>query len=260
MNLTIAQKKRILKKGFVLIPGLVAAARVDAARREINRALGRSSSYGKEGPVEAADPDVWPGLQGSPAISSLFHGTPVKALVESLIGKGCIDADLQRTVLIRFPQQASARENTSFHIDGFEYGGGLDARNAPSHSHTIAVAVLLSDTRGEGAASLALIPGSHLRLAEYFRAHPEASRRRGMPELSLGAALSVKGRVGDVVLYHYQVAHSAFAFRNLSPDIHCAAVFWAKHVRHDERWSEAMSDLWLEWPGMSEVLPPGPRT
>ncbi|NNN04467.1 MAG: hypothetical protein HKL90_01065 [Elusimicrobia bacterium] len=254
MKFTKAQKTAIRDKGFVRIPGLVSGPQIRRALREINKALGRSSSYGKDGmPREADCQGPWSELKYSPAISGLFLRSAVKAAVESLIGKGRLDADLQRDVLIRFPQEASGHERTSFHIDGFEYGGGLGARNARSHGHTIAAAVLLSDAPRGGMGNLTLIPGSHRVLEKYFQEHPEGVERLEMPSVGLGAPVSVTGMAGDVIFYHYQVAHSAFARKNLSHDIHYAAIFWAKRIGHEERWREALTNIWLEWPGMRDV-------
>ncbi len=250
MNLLPAQKRALMSKGYVRLPAVAGRARVDAALRQINRAIGRSSTYGRNEMQSSGADGVWEELSRHPDIESLFFATPVKSIVESLLGKHCIDPDLQRTALLRFPQAHGAVERTAFHIDGFEYGGGAGARAAPPQTHTLAVAVFLSDTRDEEAGGLGLIPQSHRALERHFRAHPEAVEAREMPSIRLAKPVRLRARPGDAYLYHHQVAHSAFAFRNLSPRIICAAVFWVKRVGHDAVWKETLTDLWGEWPGL----------
>jgi hypothetical protein len=255
LKFTKKQKQTMRHAGIVHLRRLVSTKLVEAARRDVNRAIGRSSSYGKED--ASSDPQLrtlWPSLAAGPSVSALFYETPVKSIVEDLLGEGSLNEDLPRTVLLRFPQEPSARESTAYHVDGFEYQGGRDARQAPADSHTVAVAVLLTDVPRPMMGNLGLIPKSHHALARYIRARPEAADDRRMPPLALGTPVPVTGRAGDVVIYHHAIAHSAFAFRNLTADIHCAAIFWASRKSHDRLWREALADPWLEWPGMGSKV------
>jgi len=65
------------------------------------------------------------------------------------------------------------------------------------------------------------------------------------------APLQVTGRAGDVALVHYQLAHSVGP--NISPNVRYAIFFRLKHVVHDDRKWEAMTDLWLDYEGMQET-------
>lgn len=61
-----------------------------------------------------------------------------------------------------------------------------------------------------------------------------------------------------MVLCHYQIAHTAAV--NVSPFPRYAIFFRLTHVDHEAQNEEAMTDIWLEWEGMKEIVADGTAT
>ena len=107
--------------------------------------------------------------------------------------------------------------------------------------------------------NLAVFPGSHLRLQDYFRANGfERVKSLGIAGLPSAREAGfdrppeqVGGRAGDVVIANYNLAH--LVAPNASPDIRYCVYFRVRTLAHGTRQGhrpESMLDVWADWPGL----------
>lgn len=227
------------------LPGIVPPTQVEAALHTINRALGdrgmdpallaqfRSRSYTPE-------------EQRTPAITGLYTQTPLRALTEQLLGQ--VRPVESGQIALRFPNTAAPRPPHA-HIDGVHTPTNGVPRGE-IHNFTALVGVFLSDVPGADCGNFTVWPGSHLRHAEYFRAHGPRSLLDGMPPLDLGGPRQITARAGDALLCHYLLGHGVA--QNASPHVRYAVFFRLTQADHAAvRW-EAMCQPWLEWPGLAD--------
>ncbi|HEX6970994.1 MAG TPA: phytanoyl-CoA dioxygenase family protein, partial [Limnochordia bacterium] len=100
--------------------------------------------------------------------------------------------------------------------------------------------------------NLTVWPGTHRLYEAYFREHGPEALLNGMPPIELPEPVQLTGRAGDVVLCHYQLAHGVAM--NVSPHVRYAVYFRLTYSERQD-WRAPMTDIWLEWPGMRDVLP-----
>ena len=116
MELSVGQKQSLYRDGFVLLPGAVPPALVDAALRAIN------ASLGDEGidPAELARfraQSYCPEVQGAAAITDLVRASDVWSLAESAIGPGQMQPIESGQIALRFPGREPPRPPHP-HLDG----------------------------------------------------------------------------------------------------------------------------------------------
>jgi len=244
VKLNAEQQEALLRDGYTIVPGVVPAAPLAAALTAINHSLGQG--------LPPADLPVFrsrsfcPELQRAPVILDLLRTTPAWFLAESLLGEGRVEAVKSGQIALAFPQ-TELPEAPYPHLDGLHTPtNGVPAGEV--RSFTLLVGVILSDVAGPGAGNLTVWPGRHRRYESYFRDNGPKSLLGGMPPIALPDPVEVTGRVGDVVLCHYQLAHAVGA--NTSPHVRYAVYFRLKSRGHDGRRWECLTDLWKEWPGL----------
>ena len=244
MRLNPAQQTALVRDGFVPVPAVVPAARVAAALQAINHSIGEGLPPDQVAVFRSRS--FCPELQRAAVVRDLFDETPVRAIVEALLGR--IEPVRSGQIALAFPQMKPPPPPYP-HLDGLHTPtNGVPAGEVRSFS--LLVGVLLSDVTGPGAGNLTVWPGSHRLYESYFRDHGPRSLLEGMPPVPLPAPVEVTGGPGDVVLCHYQLAHAVGA--NTSPHVRYAVYFRVKSRGHDGRRGECLTDLWKEWPGLSE--------
>jgi hypothetical protein len=240
------QRRLLRDDGYLLIPGLVARARVDAALKAINHSLG------EEG---IAKDQIWtlraqtfcPELAAAPEILDLYRATPAAALAEAAIGAGNVVAPTTGQIALRFPQELAQARLPYPHIDGMP--GPLNGVTAGTLYHfTALAAVFLSDVTEPFHGNFTVWPGSHRALETYFRAHGTDELVRGFPPIEMAPPRQLTARAGDVLLAHYQLAHNAAP--NVGPHVRYAVFFRLAHRAHDATSTATLVDLWREWEGM----------
>jgi hypothetical protein len=250
MELSHWQKQAFYRDGYIHVPGVVPRVMVDAALRAINHSVGngipaeklatiRSQSYCSE-------------LQKEPVITDLFNKTPAIALAESLIGPGKIRPVGGAQIALRFPGMQDPPGEPRPHLDGM-HSPTNGVPEGTIGNFTMLVGVLLSDLTAPYSGNFTVWPGTHHRYEQYFREHTPQSLLDGMPPIALPEPVQILGKAGDVVLVHYQLAHSAAP--NVSPHTRYAIFFRLTHTAHDAHKWEAMTDIWLEYEGMRALLP-----
>jgi Phytanoyl-CoA dioxygenase (PhyH) len=130
------------------------------------------------------------------------------------------------------------------HIDGFSSGlNGLDEGKV--YNHTVTVGVFLTLTTTEFAGNFTVWPGSHHVYERYFREQGPRAMSAPLPNPEIGQPVQLMCGVGDVVLAHYQLGHSAAV--NTSHVDRIAIFFrvWLRAVELD-RW-HYLTNIWEGW-------------
>ena len=184
MELSVGQKQKLYRDGFVLLPGAVPPELVDAALRAIN------ASLGDEGidPAQLATfraQSYCPELQGAGVIKDLVQASDVWTLAESAIGAGQIGPLGNGQIALRFPSAASAASQASAraphpHLDGM-YTPTNGVPKGTIRNFTALVGVVLSDVPHADMGNLIVWPGSHLSYEQYFRDRGPQALLEGMP-------------------------------------------------------------------------------
>lgn len=255
--LTAAEARHFREQGFVVLPGFVPRAMAEEARRSINAALsGGCAELCPGDPEPSGVTGAMEAVRDTPAISGLLRDSGLLPLAESLLGGLDPAAKPRGWIVLRYPQLERSAKGSNFHIDGvYSRDDELEAsgeahriERGTLNTNTLKVAVYLSDLPRPDSGNFSVIPGSHLRMAEFVHKNGWEALLKGMPDLDLGRPLQITGRAGDAVLVHYLTVHDGE--QNLSPDIRYAVFFDLAQVRHQSLWREALADPWLEWPGL----------
>jgi len=246
--LSRAEKEKLYRDGYVVLPGIVPRPLVQAALHAINHSLG-SRGLPPEKLQEYGARSFCPELQHEPVITDLLNATALQAAAESVIGAGKVQPVRGGQIALRFP--ASSPRTPGPHLDGM-YTPSNGVPKGTIANFTALVGVYLSDLAEPDAGNFTVWPGTHRLFEQYFRAHGPQSLLEGMPAIPMPAPVPITGRAGDGILCHYQLAHTAGG--NGSPHIRYAVFFRLSHVEHGRYHWECMTDIWLEWEGMREVV------
>jgi hypothetical protein len=251
VTLTAAQKKAFARDGFVVVPRVVPRRRVDAALREINHRLGAGAHPGRDGYADSVD--YLSEYVSTPVIMDLMNGSPLPALAESLLGVNRVERCSQAQIALRFPSPSDdAPAKVSVHVDGLYPDSGPAITR-----YTFCAGVVLSDVTADNRGNFLAYPGSHRLIAEKFRRDGLDALRGGVARVvDLPEPVQVKAKAGDAILFHFQTAHDKA--RNDGPEIRYMAYFRFWHVdawrdKSPEYLERALTDPWLEWPGMRGV-------
>lgn len=251
MQLTLAQKRFFYEQGYIVLPGVIPPAMVRAARRAINHSLGdrgmnqsdlstlRSQTYCKE-------------VTNQPVIVDLFQRTPAIDAAESLVGKGKLKPTGSGQIALRFPTLADPPGKPWPHVDGM-YSPHNGVPEGVIQHFTMLASAILSDLPEPDIGNFTVWPGTHRLFEAYFREHSPQILLEGMPKVAMPEPVQIIAKAGDVVLTHYQLAHSVAP--HTGPDIRYAIFFRLSHVDHAQIGWRCMTDIWAEWEGMRAVLP-----
>ncbi len=248
MQLSYFERQAFYRDGFLQVPGVVPRVMADAALKAINHSIGQGMPAEEMPKIRAQS--FCRELQGDPVIADLFNRTPAFALAESLIGEGHIEPVYGAQIALRFPVKADPPTPPIPHLDGM-YTPTNGVPEGTIQNFTMLVGVLLSDLRETYSGNFTVWPGTHHQYEQHFRERTPQSLLNGMPPISLPEPKQIIGNAGDIVLVHYQLAHSAAP--NVSPHVRYAVFFRLTHVNHAAQKWEAMKDIWLEYAGMQEI-------
>ena len=253
MKVTHAQKLELYKKGYVQIPGAVPGVMVDTAVKAINHSFGKGIDPAKMITFQAQS--FCPELRQAPEITDLYNKTPVKQLAESMIGAGKVNHVERGQIAVRFPLLDDPPPALRPHLDGrYSPHNGVPAGEL--RRFTMLVGIALSDVSSDYAGNLAVWPGTHRLYEQYFNQNGHDILMRGgaegMPPINMPQPHMLTARAGDAFLVHYQIAHCAAP--NVSPHPRYAIYFRLQHVDLRAQLFEALTDIWLEWDGMREIV------
>ena len=249
MELTYHQKQAIYNQGFVQIPGVVPQVMIEQAMKAINHSIGEGMN--KDDMVTLRSRSYCPELQQDSVITDLFNQTPARSLAESAIGSGLINPITDGQIAIRYPLFQDPPNPPHPHLDGM-HSSHNGVPEGKILNFTSLVAVCLSDVKAPFSGNFTAWPATHHLYEQYFKEHGPQSLLQGMPPVQLPEPQQIIAKAGDIVLCHYQIAHSAAV--NVSPFPRHAIFFRLTHVDHEAQREEAMKDIWLEWEGMAEIV------
>ncbi|MEM7128510.1 MAG: hypothetical protein AAF702_19410 [Chloroflexota bacterium] len=206
MQLTYNQKQSILTQGYVHIPGVVPQVMIDKALHAINHSIGegmdaadmrtmRSRSYCTE-------------LQKDPVILDLLYKTPAWTLAESAIGQDKIKPTSSGQIALRFPSLVDPPPEPHPHLDGM-HSPHNGVPKGEIRNFTMLVGIALSNVSAPYSGNFTVWPRTHTLFQDYFREHGPESLLKGMPDVELPEPHQLLAKAGDVMLVHYEVAHSA---------------------------------------------------
>ncbi len=247
MKLTFRQKRKFYEKGFVKIPGVVPRVMIDRAMRAINHSLGEGMNVA-DMPILRAQ-SYCPEIKNTPVIADLLNKTPAWQLAESVIGEGKIRPVHGGQIALRFPVMQDPPSPPRPHLDGMHTPTNGVPKGTIAN-FTALVGIYLSDVPNPDSGNFTVWPGTHHIYERYFREHGPESLLNGMPPVDLPEPEQVTGSAGDMILVHYQLAHGIAP--NVSPNIRYAVFFRLIHVDHE--WRAPMTDIWMHWPGIREIL------
>ena len=248
MTLSFAQKQEIIDSGYVKVPGVVPRAMLDAALRAINSSVGDGMNVDEM--MTFRSRSYCPELQDAPVITDLLYRTPAWKLAESAIGTGRIDPPATAQIALRFPSLQDPPPEPDGHLDGV-HSPHNGVPKGEIRNFTMLVGIYLSDVPNPYAGNFTVWPATHRAFERYFREHGAEALFAGMPPIDLPRPRQITGAAGDIILAHYQIAHTAAP--NVSPHTRYAVFFRLRHVDHPNFRPEAMTDIWLEWEGLRDV-------
>lgn len=249
MELTHKQKIHLYEQGYVKIAGVIPDVMVRQARRAINHSLGEGVA--KEEINVFRSQSYCPELCNSSVITDLYHKTPAKDLIGSVIDTEQLRSVNGGQIALRFPTMGNNGGQSAPHIDGM-YSPNNGVPEGTISNFTALLGVFLSDIPEEDSGNFTVWPGTHLQNAAYFKEHGAEALLKGMPNIDMPKPVQLTGRAGDIVLVHYLLAHAGGV--NISADIRYAIFFRITSIGIKRNWQESMVDLWMHWPGMHNVV------
>ena len=249
MELNHAQKTAIYDDGFVVLPGVVPKVRINAALKAINHSVGEGMD--RDEMVTMRSRSYCTELTSEPVMTNLVLGTPVWELAQSAIGHDRINKPTGSQIALRFPGLQDPPGAVGAHLDGMHspHNGVPEGKIL---NFTMLVVVLLADVPEPYSGNFSAYPGTHHQYENYFRENGPEALLEGMPPIDMPEPTQICGKAGDVVLCHYQIAHTAAP--NVSPNVRYAVIFRLSHVDHENQMHDVMTDIWREWEGMAEVV------
>jgi hypothetical protein len=234
-------KEQLRTQGFAQFPRLTPVPLINAARDAIEHDL--NNNYDPERKVEYDNQSYCPDLKGTAPIMNLLEQSPARNLLDEIFEIDNIDWDKGQIAIRRAHNYPEPVPPTP-HIDGFS--SGLNALSEGRiYNHTVLVGVFLTPVQREFAGNFTIWPGSHYVYEDYFRSRGPRAMSEPAPTPKIGEPVQLMCDVGDVVLAHYQLGHSAAIN---TADIDRIAIYfrvWLRKVESD-RW-HYLTNIWDGW-------------
>ncbi len=237
--------ERFRRDGYVHFEQLLPPAPVETARRAILRDV--SQHYDTARLVEYNNQSWCPGLRDSRPIKRLFKNKAVQAITDRALGKGRYEWS-NGQIAIRQAHSVEKTYEPAAHIDGIPTStNGMQGTEI--QNFTALAGVFLTEVKSEFAGNFTVWPGSHLVFEQYFRERGKTALTEGMPKVPIGDPVQLRTRPGDVVLCHYQLAHSAAV--NVCDTDRIAIFFrlWFNDISGPENGEQRWHNLTHIWDG-----------
>jgi hypothetical protein len=231
----------LVRDGYALIPNMISAELVSAAREAIARDLAEHFDPARQ--TEYDHKSYCPDIRDAPEIMALLLHPNVHALLNSIIEFDRLDYEGGQ-ISIRRARNAWRRVSPKAHIDGVPtlHNGVVGAE---INSFTMLVGVFLSDVNSTYAGNFTVWPGSHHTIEHYFCERGPKALIEGMPILPLGKPVQLTCSAGSVVICHYQLAHAAAA--NTAGVDRTAVYFRLRLTDIDSRRWHRLTHIWDGW-------------
>lgn len=238
------QKQQLFEQGWVVIPRVVPAGMVRAARSTIHSTI---ENYLDSIQVRA------PELKTDERLTNMLMKTDAFSLIESALGKGKVVPSTNVQCALRFPDDEGTDLKLKPHIDSFH--PSIDG-NPGSIKPFVAIAgFFLNDIDKDDAGNFTVWPGTHRQFAKYFEKHgADPELKLGIPPVDLPKPVQIKAKAGDMIFAHYQLAHAVAT--NLSHGVRYAVYIRMHHADRPRDSLDVLTDIWKYWYGMSDVVSP----
>jgi len=239
---TTHQKRQLFENGWVVIPQVVPAEMVRAARHAINSTV---ENYLDSIQIRARE------LKKDERLTNMLMKTEAFSLIESALGKGKVVPSTNVQCALRFPDDESADLKVRPHIDSFE--PSVEGKPGSIKPFIAIAGFFLNDVEQDNAGNFTVWPGTHRQFAKYFEKHgADPELILGIPPVELPQPVQIKVKAGDMIFAHYQLAHTAAT--NLSPAVRYAVYIRMHHADRPKDSLDVLTDIWKYWYGMSEVV------
>lgn len=232
--------------GYVHFKQLLSTELVDSARKEILNDIAKHFDPARL--LEYNNRSWCPELRGAAEIKRLFQNRAVQTVTDEALGRKRYGHDAGQ-IAIRKAHSADQPFAPVAHIDGIPTPhNGL--AGSEIQNFTALLGVFLTEVKREFSGNFTVWPGSHLVLEQYFQEQGQAVITRGMPAVPIGNPVQLLCQPGDVVLCHYQLAHTAAA--NTSNEDRIAVFFRlcfndiARPKHRQQRWHNLIH-IWHAW-------------
>ena len=292
LNLSDNARQRFLDYGFTVVSGVIPKPMITRALAAINRSLGRVplTNRNTTSCPELVSSEPLLDLFHQSGVASLaskligpsFHPPPHCFITIEYPGDGCVDEvpyeapakkDQQNGPTQPHGLSASRyssdltplpRWNSYWKIDGLPApASGPQDESHIIRNYSLLVGVFLSDITEEMCGNVTLWPGSHLGLQALLRARggTVAALNAGKIDRPVihnnqleASPQQIVAKAGDVLLCHYQVAHTQAP--NLSPDIRYIVFFrvYAKAHQPLTMRPESMDNVFLDFEGVYDLI------
>lgn len=234
-------REHLRADGYALFKGAAPPHLVTTALDAIGRDL--SDNFDPARQTEYDNQSYCPDLRGTPPVMGLIESRPVSAILDEALGLDGVEWDAGQIAIRRahnHPEPAPPWP----HIDGFASGtNGLDEGRI--YTLTALVGVFLTPVRSDFAGNFTVWPGSHHVYERYFRERGPRAMSEPMPTPDIGEPLQLRCEAGDVVLAHYQLAHTAAVNTADSDRIAVYFRIWLRGIEQD-RW-RYLINMWDGW-------------
>jgi hypothetical protein len=240
-ELTLEQKNHLYENGWVVIPQVVPPTMIREARNAINSTVEHYLDS-----IQSRSPE----LRSDERLKSLLFKTEASSLAKSVLGsKASPSQNIQAA--LRFPELEPQPRPLVPHIDGFH--PAADGQPAAIRPFAALVGFFLNDTENDWSGNFTVWPATHRTFEDYFRKHgPDPELKLGIPPVNLPQPVQLKAKAGDMIIAHYQLAHSASS--NLSGSVRYAVYFRFHHDDRPKDSIDVLSDIWRYWDGMKDVV------
>lgn len=248
-ELNLLQKQHLFEQGWVVIPQVIPAEMVSSAREAINTTI---ENYLDSIQTRAHE------LKNDSRLTDMLKKTDAFSLIESALGRGKVVPSTNVQCALRFPDHdLKSLNNPKPHIDSFH--PSVDGKPGSITPFIAIAGFFLNDIDEENAGNFTVWPGTHRQFEKYFKEHgADPELKGGIPPVQLPPPVQIKAKAGDLILAHYQLAHTAAA--NISQAIRYAVYIRLHHADRPKDSLDVLTNIWKYWYGMTEIHPnaPGP--
>jgi hypothetical protein len=251
--LTTAQKRQFAEDGYLKVSGVVPLVMVEQARRVINHSVGHVGK-GEDDPSKNRNGQLGDDIRNTSVISDLFNKTPIIRIAESLMGEGNVLPIGSGQIALRYPSSPEGDvAEPRGHLDGLGNGSNGMSKGVYRRGFTAFGVIYLDDVPEPYSGNFTVWPKSHTCFEDYFKREGHEVLAEGMPRFELPEPpVMVTGRAGDFILAHHLMVHTGGP--NASPNVRYATIARLKHKDCDENGVGVYTDIWREWPGVTDVL------
>lgn len=239
----------LVERGYAVIRKAVDAEMVGAAAAAVNAELPQELS--RERVVSYTRRTFVPELEADRRLLSLYEHSSLRPICEPLAGSDGFEPVRRVQIQVRLPEAVNVQPDKPLHVDG------LACAHLPEgtvNTFTLLVGVLLTAvTEHDG--PLEVVPGGHRAMACWLTQHSVDELPGGAEvpaEVAAFRRVAVTGKPGDAVIAHHLTPHAAGTNGGRAPRV--MAYFRLRHRRHSELAKSALTDPWLELPGLLRMV------